>query len=99
MKSELINMKPTALLVLLLATLILPAQAAEPATADWPSYFDPFGTHAVPSDGLRLISDVSKARRVWKSEEDKIGHGKSALSGRKDPKSVLPAMGAATCAS
>ena len=54
-------------------------RAAEPPTVihDWPSYTGPDGTHADVSR-VPLLDDLSKAKLLWISEHEGLGHGKTS---------------------
>ncbi|MGD0896561.1 MAG: PQQ-binding-like beta-propeller repeat protein [Thermoguttaceae bacterium] len=62
--------------------LALCTQAADlpTITHDWPGYTGPDGTHADLSR-VPLLEDLGKARLLWISEHDDLGHGKTSSKG------------------
>jgi outer membrane protein assembly factor BamB len=63
--------------------------SAEAWKIGWPAIHGPNGNFTAPRAGLRLVDDLSKARKVWESEYSDIGVGKC---GRR-PLSVVRELG------
>jgi len=81
--------KATSVAVLATLGLALTVGAAEPPatraaeikiTHDWPSYYGPDGTYADPSK-VPLLDDIGKAKLLWGSEHERLGHGKTSSKG------------------
>jgi outer membrane protein assembly factor BamB len=79
---------------LILAIFVLGA-AATTALADWPSYAGANGAFAAPAD-IALTGDISQAKPVWDSEEQRVGYGKTATTGVSGEFGDLPPAGVAS---
>ena len=50
---------------------------------DWPQNSGPNGNFSISPEGLKLVEDVSKVKKLWLSEYSEIGFGKYGAMGRK----------------
>lgn len=81
-------------LVLPLFAILLAASPAE-VNRGWPSYAGANGAFAAPAD-IPLIDDMTKARFVWNSEEQRVGYGKTSTTGVSGEFGDLPPAGVAS---
>jgi hypothetical protein len=75
-------LKQSALMAMVLAGVAKgEPRRTNPASADWPMSNGPDGNFNPRRYGHALVDDLSRARLLWKSEDNDIGFAKGSASG------------------